>query len=80
MEYWNDEERRRKTKNLFFPDFNTRYSPFQQSNIPIPQKITLRDDFKPFFPGTKKGVGRLGMNPWIRPNGLEYGGGFFLKP
>jgi hypothetical protein len=24
MEYWNDEERRRKTKNLFFPDFNTR--------------------------------------------------------
>jgi hypothetical protein len=37
-------------------------------------------DFKPFFPGIEKGVGRMSMNPWIRPNGLKYGGGFFLKP
>jgi hypothetical protein len=68
-----------KQKIYFFPTLIPIIPPFQQSNIPILQKITLRDDFKPFFPGREKGVGRIDMNPMDSTQWFEVWWGIFLE-
>ena len=54
MEYWNDEARRRKTKNLFFSDFNTHYSTIPTIQHSNSSKDYPQGRFQALFPWHRK--------------------------